>query len=127
MKRSDSWDIIVIGSSNTDFLVRSETLPKPGETLSGREFFQGPGGKGANQAVAAARLGARVALVTRLGCDPRGDQLLQQLKAEDVDTRFVVWDKKSFTGAAVIMVDAKGEKQILAAAGANGRLSVQNV
>ncbi|MCI0538604.1 MAG: ribokinase [Verrucomicrobiales bacterium] len=127
MKKSESWDVIVIGSSNTDFLVKSDTLPQPGQTLAGTEFFQGPGGKGANQAVAAARLGARVAFLTCLGCDPRGEQLLQQLKAEGVDTRFVVRDKKSFTGAAVIMVDAKGEKQILAAAGANGRLSAQNV
>jgi ribokinase len=127
MKRPDSWDVIVIGSSNTDFLVRGERLPNPGETLTGTEFFQGAGGKGANQAVAAARLGARVAFVTRLGWDDRGDLLLQQLKAEGVDVRFVVRDKGAFTGAAVIMVDAKGEKQILAAAGANGKLSVQNV
>src|SRR5262245_3304048 len=108
MKKTDSWDVIVIGSSNTDFLVRGETLPKQGESFAGGEFHQGPGGKGANQAVAAARLGARVALVTRLGYDSRGDQLLDQLKAEGVDARFVVRDKRSFTGAAVIMVNAKG-------------------
>ena len=127
MKNSHSWDVLVIGSINSDFLVQGPALPKSGETVAGNSFFHGPGGKGANQAVAAARLGARVALIGRVGSDERGSKLLKALRSEGVDTRFIERDPKAFTGAAVIMVDAQGEKQILAAAGANGRLSVANV
>src|ERR671936_138288 len=88
-KERSAWDVVVVGGANTDFLVRGPRLPAPGETVVGGEFQEAPGGKGANQAVAAARLGARVAFVGRVGADRRGDELLARLAAEGVDTRRV--------------------------------------
>ena len=78
------YDVVVIGGANTDYLVRGERLPQPGETVDGTEFLTAGGGKGANQAVAAARLGARVAFVACLGRDPRGDELERLLCAEGI-------------------------------------------
>ena len=127
MTRSMEWDVVVVGSANTDFLIRGPKLPGPGETATGEEFHEGAGGKGANQAVAAARLGARTALVARVGRDRRGDELLRGLTAEGVDLRQVARDPDAPTGAAVIMVDRQGEKTILIAPGANGRLGVADV
>lgn len=121
------WDVVVVGSVNTDFLIRGPKLPTPGETALGEEFHEGPGGKGANQAVAAARLGARTALVARLGRDRRGDELAERLSAEGVDLRHVGRDAEAATGAAVILVDHRGEKEILIAPGANGRMSAADV
>ena len=86
-------DIVVIGGINSDYMARGQKLPRPGETLQGTDFLEGPGGKGANQAVAAARLGAHVSLVARLGSDARGDALLNRLKDEGVETRHVMRDK----------------------------------
>jgi ribokinase len=125
--KSARFDIVVVGGINSDYLIRGAKLPQPGETVDGEQFFHGPGGKGANQAVAAARLGARAALVARIGRDDRGNEMLAGLKREGVDTRFVVRDAKESTGAAVIMVDAQAEKQILSAPGANRRLTVRDV
>ncbi len=127
MTRDRVWDVVVVGSVNTDFLIRGPKLPSAGETASGEEFHEGAGGKGANQAVAAARLGARVALVARLGRDRRGDELAANLTKEGVDLRCVVRDGGAPTGAAVIMVDKGGEKSILIAPGANGRMSPADV
>ena len=121
------WDVVVVGSVNTDFLIRGPKLPTPGETALGEEFHEGPGGKGANQAVAAARLGARTALVARLGRDRRGDELAERLSAEGVDLRHVGRDAEAATGAAVILVDHRGEKEILIAPGANGRMGAADV
>ena len=121
------WDVVVVGSVNTDFLIRGPKLPTPGETALGEEFHEGPGGKGANQAVAAARLGARTALVARLGRDRRGDELAERLSAEGVDLRHVVRDAEAVTGAAVILVDHHGEKEILIAPGANGRMGAADL
>jgi ribokinase len=122
-----SFDIVVVGGANTDYLVRGPRLPKPGDTVQGDDFQEAPGGKGANQAVAAARLGARVAFVGRVGIDARGDLLVDRLQAEGVDTRFVGRDRDAVTGVAVIQVDREGEKQILTAPGANTRISVGDV
>ena len=119
------WDVAVAGGANTDYLVRAAQLPQPGETVAGEEFQQAPGGKGANQAVAAARLGARVLLVARLGTDERGDIVLEALQANGVDTRYVTRDSEAATGVALVMV--AGEKQIMTAPGANMRLSPDNV
>jgi ribokinase len=120
--------VVVIGGANTDFLIRAARLPRPGETITGRQFDHAEaGGKGANQAVAAARLGARVTFVGRIGADDRGRALLRRLAAEDIDVRHVVKDPHSHTGVAQISVDASGEKQILVAPGANQRLSAANV
>lgn len=117
------FDIVVVGGINSDFVVKGERLPGPGETVVCDEYFQGPGGKGANQAVAAARLGARVALIGCVGDDDRGSAMIESLKKEGVETRFVSRAKKTPTGAALIIVDKSGEKTIGASMGANGKLS----
>lgn len=127
MAKSTDWDVVVLGGANTDYLVRGPRLPAPGETLEGVEFLEAPGGKGANQAVAAARLGARVAFVSRLGNDVRGEVLIRHLHSEGVDTQFVTRDDASPTGVALIMVDEAGQKQIFAAPGAIKRLDIECV
>jgi ribokinase len=111
--------ITVVGSANTDHVARCERLPRPGETVTDAVFERIPGGKGANQAVAAARLGARVRFVGRIG---RDDLVLRSLEREGVDTSGVVRDDGE-TGVALILVDAAGENVIVVAPGANRRLS----
>lgn len=122
-----SPEIVVVGGANTDYLVRGLQLPQPGETVAGETFQEAPGGKGANQAVAAARLGANALLVARVGPDERGERILEALQAEGIDTRFVVRDKEASTGVALIMVEKEGEKQIMTAPGANMRLASDDV
>ncbi|MDR3405777.1 MAG: ribokinase [Chthoniobacter sp.] len=120
--------IVVIGGANTDFLVRAARLPQPSETITGHEFDHAEaGGKGANQAVAAARLGARVTFIGRVGTDDRGRALLRQLKDEGIDVRHVAKDRRVPTGVALIGVDAHGEKQILVAPGANTHLTAADI
>ncbi len=116
-------DVAVVGKANIDYLVRGPRLPVPGQSVNGDAFQEAPGGKGANQAVGAARLGARVALVARVGRDARGDAVLASLHDEGVDTRQVTRDPLEATGVALCQVGASGEKQILSAAGANARLT----
>jgi ribokinase len=116
-------DVVVVGGMNTDFLVKGPELPAPGSTVEGDELHEGPGGKGANQAVAAARLGAKVAMVARVGPDERGAALLTALREEGVDVEAVVRDDEAPSGVALVMVDAAGNKQIMTAPGANRRLS----
>ena len=118
---------MVVGGANTDFLVRGGQLPKPGETVDGEEFMTAGGGKGANQAVAAARLGARVAFIACLGQDSRGDELEKLLRIEHLDTKHIYRDRIAPTGAALVMVDDSGEKQILCAPGANHKLSPSRI
>jgi len=125
--KSSRIDVVVLGGANIDYLVRGEALPKPGETIDGFEFLKAGGGKGANQAVAAARLGARVAFIGRVGRDESGDELLDLLRAEKIDVRFVTRDSRAPTGAAVVMIDCSAEKQIMVAPGANHRLSPREV
>ena len=117
------YDVVVVGKANIDYLVRGPRLPGPGQSVNGDAFQEAVGGKGANQAVAAARLGARVALVARVGRDSRGDVVLARLHDEAVDTRFVTRDPEEPTGVALCQVGASGEKQILSASGANARLT----
>jgi ribokinase len=119
--RTAVFDVIVVGGLNTDFVGVGEDLPSPGETLNGTVFHETAGGKGANQAVAVARLGGRVALVGAVGGDERGEALLRKLSGERVDVQFVRKHAGVQTGAALIHVDARGEKQILAVLGANCR------
>ncbi|MCS6863346.1 MAG: ribokinase, partial [Abditibacteriales bacterium] len=119
--------IVVIGSSNTDMVVKCPKLPAPGETVLGGEFLMAAGGKGANQAVAAARLGAEVEFVARLGRDMFGDAALQGFEREGVGTRFIVRDADAPSGVALIFVDARGENEIVVASGANMRLSPADV
>jgi ribokinase len=110
--------ITVVGSANIDLVARCERLPRPGETVSDAVFERIPGGKGANQAVAAARLGARVRFVGRVG---RDDLVLRSLRREGVDTSGVVRDEGE-SGVALILVESSGENVIVVAPGANRRL-----
>ncbi len=119
-------DIIVIGSLNADLVVRAPRFPQPGETLSGEDLQVIPGGKGANQAVAAARQGVEVAMVGRVGKDGFGDLLVGNLKVNNVDTSRIMRDDAS-TGTAVIVVDANGQNSIVLSAGANGKVSAADV
>src|SRR5262249_53661979 len=104
-------------------LVRGPRLPKPGQSVNGDFFQEAPGGKGANQAVGAARLGAKAALVARVGSDARGDAVLAALAREGGDIRQVARDPAEPTGVALCQVGPSGEKQILSATGANARLT----
>lgn len=114
--------IIVIGSANTDMVVKTNKLPLPGETVIGGEFFMNAGGKGANQAVAAARLGADVTLVAKVGSDIFGHQTIAGLKKEGIDTHYVFIDETAPSGTALITVNNEGENCIVVAPGANAKL-----
>ncbi len=124
---NDSPRICVVGSTNVDLTFRTPRLPRPGETLTGRDFRLGSGGKGANQAVTAARLGARVAMVSRVGCDVFGESALRTLREEGVDTTFVVRDDVHPTGVAGIVVDDAAQNCILVVPGANAGLTPADV
>lgn len=121
---ADRPSVCVVGSINVDLVVRAAQLPRPGETLPGRDFQVLFGGKGANQAVAAARLGARTAFVGRVGGDAFGEQALENLRREGIDTLAVgVDDASRPTGVAFIAVDDAGANSIVVVAGANGGLT----
>jgi ribokinase len=115
--------IVVVGSLNMDLVVRAPRHPQPGETLLGSEFRTFPGGKGANQAVAAARLGGAVKLIGRVGADAFGDALIQTLANDGVDTSHVRQLADVPTGVALITLDAAGQNTIVVVPGANGELS----
>ncbi len=119
--------IYVIGSSNTDMVIKAETLPKPGETVLGGTFLMNAGGKGANQAVAAARLGGSVTFVANVGNDIFGKQAIQQFQREGIDVSFVTTDTVHPSGVALISVDQKGENSIVVAPGANSQLDIRKV
>jgi|SRR5215216_4318639 len=119
-------DILVIGSLNADLVVRAPRFPQPGETISGDDLQTFPGGKGANQAVAAARLGASVSMLGRVGKDNFGDYLFDNLQSNNVDTKFIQRDEAS-TGTAIIVVDPNGQNSIVLSAGANGKVSDTDV
>jgi len=119
--------IVIVGSSNTDMVVRAERLPVRGETVLGEKFIMTAGGKGANQAVAAARLGAEVTFVARLGRDMFGDTALAGFQAEGIHTDYIVRDDDEPSGVALIVVDHQAENIITVAPGSNGRLSPADV
>jgi len=119
--------IVVVGSSNMDLVVKSPRIPVPGETILGGDFLMVPGGKGANQAVAAAKLGARVFFVARLGNDLFGRKSLENFRLEGVDTTYVALTSDAPSGVALITVDEAGNNAIVVAPGANARLSVEDV
>jgi len=119
--------LVVVGSSNIDMVAKSERMPRGGETVLGSEFVMVPGGKGANQAVCAAKLGADVKFVARIGDDVFGETSLSNFKAAGVDTEFVIKDPSTPNGVALIIVDKKGENAIVAVPGANYRLSPEDV
>lgn len=120
-------DIVVLGSLNMDLVVRAERIPRPGETVPGEGFVTIPGGKGANQAAAAARLGGNVAMIGRVGHDSFGAALLENMRAQGVDVSHVRQDPEEASGIALITLDAQGENAIVLAAGANGRVSMADV
>ena len=125
MKRTPR--ILVVGSSNTDLVVRTPRIPAPGETVLGGDLVMTPGGKGANQAVAAARLGAEVALLARIGVDLFGDHAVESLRRAGVSTEFVVRDSDAPSGVAFISVDDDGQNAIVVAPGSNARLAPEDV
>jgi ribokinase len=114
--------VVVVGSVNVDMVVHGRRLPGPGETVTGGEFLMAGGGKGANQAVAAARLGANVTLVAKVGEDAFGQQSMAAFREEGITTDFVFRDPNHATGVALILVDHQGENLISVASGANHAL-----
>ncbi|MGO8673837.1 MAG: ribokinase [Capsulimonadaceae bacterium] len=123
-----SPNIVVLGSCNTDLVAYTASLPGPGETVIGSRFLTAGGGKGANQAVAAARLGGCVTLIARVGQDGYGDIALRQFELDGIDTSRIVRDPEASTGTAMICVaTSTGENSIIVIPGANGRLSVSDV
>ncbi|PCN47786.1 ribokinase [Curtobacterium sp. 'Ferrero'] len=119
--------IVVVGSLNADLVVRTERFPKPGETLQGSDLAILPGGKSANQAVAAGRLGGTVRMIGAVGDDGNGALLRDSVAAAGVDTTHVAVRQGTATGTAVITVDAAGENTIVISAGANGTLAPEDV
>jgi len=119
--------VVVVGSYNTDLTIKTERIPLPGETIIGGVFSEGRGGKGANQAVAAARSGAEVTFIARVGDDVLGKEGIQKLSEEKINTRFIFKDNEVSTGVAFIVVDKKGENSIVVASGANARLSAEDI
>jgi ribokinase len=120
-------NVCVVGSVNLDLNTYAERFPAPGETVPGRRFTTGYGGKGANQAVMAARLGGAVALVARVGRDLFGRDMVERFRAEGIDTRHVTLTDGLSTGTAVITVDAAGRNTIVVTPGANGALTAADV
>ena len=121
--------IVVLGSTNTDMVISGAKIPVPGETVCGGSFMMNPGGKGANQAVAVARLSARrrqCVFIAKVGDDLFGRDTARRLKAEGIDARLIV-DKTAASGTALILVDRKGQNCISVALGANGTLSPEDV
>jgi len=119
--------IVVVGSSNTDMVVRVPHIPVPGETVLGGDFIVAAGGKGANQAVAAARLGATVYLVACLGEDTFGDNAIANFRCEGIRTDYVIRYAEAPSGVALIFVGEGGENSIAVAPGANEHLSQEHL
>jgi ribokinase len=119
--------IAVLGSSNTDMIVKTDRIPRPGETVIGGVFSRAPGGKGANQAVAAARVGSSVVLIGRVGADAFGDEALEGYVRDGIDVSRLTRDPGAHSGVALIFVDAKGENSIAVASGANANVSDADV
>ncbi|MFJ4971276.1 ribokinase [Streptomyces sp. NPDC088755] len=122
----DGYDLLVVGSGNADLVIGVERRPAPGETVLGSDLAVHPGGKGANQAVAAARLGARTALLARVGDDDHGRLLLETQRTAGIDTASVLVGGAP-TGVALITVDPSGDNSIVVSPGANGRLTPEDV
>jgi len=118
--------ILVIGSSNTDMTIKADKLPVPGETVLGGQFIMGPGGKGANQAVAAKRLGGNVEFICKVGRDIFGENSLAGYRKEGMDISHVLYSNEA-SGVALILVDGTGENVISVAPGANGDITVEDI
>ncbi len=123
----DSNPIVIIGSTNMDMVVKTSHIPTPGETVLGGKFLMNPGGKGANQAVAVARLGGKASFISKVGNDIFGNQSLQLFVEEGIDTQFLLQDNQLPSGVALITVDDSGENSIVVAPGANAGLTRDNL
>lgn len=119
-------NILVVGSANVDMVVKSKTFPEAGETLIGGKFFKFPGGKGANQAVAAARLGGDVTFVCKVGDDDFGQSSIKLYKGEGINTDYILLDQENPTGVALISVNQTGENKIVVAPGANSGFTIED-
>jgi ribokinase len=119
--------IVVAGSSNTDMILQMDHIPRPGETILGGQFSMAAGGKGANQAVAAARAGGQVTFLARVGADMFGRQAVEGFRRDGIDVRYVLEDDQAPSGVALIFVAANGENSIGVASGANLCLSPADV
>jgi ribokinase len=122
-----SKKIVVVGSCNTDMVIKADRLPVPGETILGGTFFMNPGGKGANQAVAAARLGGNVTLISKTGNDVFGKQSVMLYNTENIKTDYIYSDSRHPSGVALITVDSQGENCIVVASGANAYLTPSDI
>lgn len=119
--------ILVVGSSNTDMVIKAAHLPRPGETILGGTFFMNPGGKGANQAVAIARLGAPITFICKTGTDIFGHQSQQLFESEGINTSYIFSDPVNPSGVALISVDDNAENCIVVASGANANLTPEDL
>jgi len=119
--------IVVVGSSNTDMVIKTSRIPRPGETILGGEFHMAAGGKGANQAVAAARAGGDVIFVARVGNDIFGEKAIEGFIHDGIDVRYVFKEPRAASGIALIIVGADGENSIAVASGANANLSTEDI
>lgn len=119
--------IVVVGSINTDMIVKVPRIPKTGETILGGKFSTAAGGKGANQAIAAARAGGDVTFIARVGNDMFGKQALEDFESNNINAKYIKTDNAEPSGVALIFVDEKGENSIAVASGANARLSHRDV
>ena len=119
--------IVVVGSANTDLILRVARIPRPGETILGGEFMTAAGGKGANQAVAAARAGGRIAFVARVGKDGFGEAATAGWRRDGIDTHHILRDPVQPSGVALIFVAASGENSIAVASGANAALTPRDI
>ena len=124
---SISHRILVVGSSNTDMVVKTKTLPRPGETVLGGAFLMNAGGKGANQAVAAARLGGEISFICKTGRDIFGQQAVQLFQNEGIDTSYIFTDPDHPSGVALITVDEQAENCIAVASGSNAHLTPADI
>jgi ribokinase len=120
-------NIVVVGSSNTDMIIKVPRIPKPGETILGGTFSMAAGGKGANQAVAAARAGGKVTFIARVGKDMFGEQAIAGFQKDGINVHYITQDKKAPSGVALIFVADDGENSIAVASGANNHLSAKDV
>src|SRR5947209_657573 len=119
--------VCVVGSSNMDLIFRTARLPREGETIAGQAFQLSHGGKGGNQGVSAARLGARVTILTRVGRDVFGEAIAKSYREQDIDTTHLLVDPQRFTGVASIAVDDQARNCIIVVPGANDGLSPRDV
>ena len=119
--------IVVVGSSNTDMIIKAPRIPKLGETVLGGHFSMAAGGKGANQAVAAARAGGEVVFIARVGNDFFGERAVKSFNADRIDSSLITKDKEMPSGIALVFVGEEGQNSIAVAAGANARLSRREI